>query len=375
MLGTFLDKITGFFDQRFMLSYVMPTFVFLGLFIGFIQVWFGLLTTLHSWMSLAILEQILIGVIVLLAVIVVAYMLQMLTAPIVRFYEGYWPEWKLTELAIAHQRKNWMRNARNDRRKDLTNQLEKLIESQETSIDNDQIDSIQEQIAKEVKHATAACYYRYPRNPERLKPTKLGNILIAVEEYPHQIYQLDATIWWPRLAVLLPQDFRVQVDMSLSPMLAAINLSSLFTLLAFISLISILFNHQWLLYGLIFIIGLLLARVLYYAVISQATVYGKLVRVAFDLYRHEILKQMHIPLPDNLYEERTVWNLLTNWHYYYVAPWHARSDFDVTPPENPLYYDNNSTSATRTQLQEVSFTIKDLPYSLPKNGKAKKEAR
>jgi hypothetical protein len=375
MLGTFLDKITGFFDQRFILSYVIPTLVFLGLLIGLTQVWFGLPTTLRWWMSLAVLEQIFIGLIVLLAVILVAYMLQMLTAPIVRFYEGYWPEWKPTELAIAHQRKKWMRYARIDKRKELTNQLDELIESQKMSIDNDQIGSIQEQIAQEVKHATAACYYNYPRNPDRLKPTRLGNVLIAVEEYPYQIYQLDATIWWPRLAVLLPQDFRVQVDMSLSPMLAAINLSSLFTLLALISLISILFNHQWLLCGLIFIIGLSLARVLYYAVISQAIVYGKLVRVAFDLYRHEILKQMHIPLPDNLFKERTVWDLLTKWHYYYVAPWNARSENDIPLPENPLYYDKNSTSTTLSQLQEVSFTIKELPSSLTKNGKAKKEVR
>jgi hypothetical protein len=99
------------------------------------------------------------------------------------------------------------------------------------------------------------------------------------------------------------------------------------------------------------------------------------VRVAFDLYRHEILKQMHIPLPDNLFKERTVWDLLTNWHYYYVAPWNARSDNDVPLPENPLYYDKNSTSSTLSQLQEVSFTIKELPSSLPKNGRAKKEVR
>lgn len=373
MLGTFLDKISGIFDQRFILSYVMPTFVFLGLLVGLIQVWFGLSTTLYWWTSLAILEQILIGLIVLLTVIVVSYILQMLTAPIVRFYEGYWPEWKLTEIAIDHQKKNWERDSRNDRQIDLTNQLDKLFESQETSIDNDQIDAIQAQITKEIQQATADCYYRYPRDPDRLKSTKLGNILIAVEEYPLQIYQLDAAFWWPRLAVLLPQNFRIQVDMSLSPMLAAINLSSLFTLLAFINLISIVFNHQWLMYGIFFIVGLLLARVLYHAVISQATVYGKLVRVAFDLYRHEILKQMHIPLPNNLFEERKIWNLLTNWHYYYIVPWNASSDFDVTSPENPLYFDNNSTFATHTQLQEVSFTIKDLPDSLPKNGNAKKE--
>jgi len=373
MLGTFLDRITGFFDQRFILSYVIPTLVFLGLFIGLTQIWFGFPITLSLWMSLTVFELIFIGVIVLLAVILMAYMLQMLTAPVVRFYEGYWPEWKPTKWAIAHQRKKWNRYARSDKREELTKKLEELAESQKMSEDNEQIASIGEQLAQEVKQATAACYYNYPHNPDRLKPTRLGNVLIAVEEYPYQIYQLDATIWWPRLAVLLPQDFRVQVDMSLSPMLAAINLSSLLTLLALISLVSVVFNHQLLLFGLIVIIGLSLAIGLYYTAISQATVYGKLVRVAFDLYRHEILKQMHIPVPDNLFKERTVWDMLTKWHYYYVAPWNARSETDVQLPENPLYYDKNSTSTTFAQLQEVSFTIKDLPNSLPKNGKAKKE--
>lgn len=348
MLGTFLDTSTSFFDRRFMLTYLIPSAVFLSFLIGLMQIYFSLSITLGWWERLGLLEQILIGIFALFTIIIVAYILEMLTAPIVRLFEGYWPKGKLTDLVISHQLKKWMRYARIDKSTELTNQLKELMKSKEIATNNDQrtsieeqIASIEEQIAQEVKSATAECYYKYPRNPELLKATQLGNVLGAVEDYPFQIYRIDAAIWWPRLAVLLPETFRVQVDTSLSPMLAALNLSILFTLLSIAGAITTIIDHQWLLSGVIFLAGLFLARVLYLAVVNQAIVYGKLVRVAFDLYRHEILRQMHIPIPNSLFKERVIWDMLSDCHYYYIPPWNMGSLKNILEPDNPLYYNMN----------------------------------
>jgi hypothetical protein len=382
MLGTFLDRMTSFFDQRFILAYVIPTAVFLCLLIGLLQIWFGLSITLGWWTSLAVLEQILIGIFVVFAIIILAYILEMLTAPIVRLYEGYWPAWKLTKRAFSHQEKKWRQYTRIEKRDELANKLRELtssehekIDQQSIKIDDEQVAFFEQQLVQEMKAASAASYYRFPHNPELLKATQLGNVLVAVEEYPLQVYQIDAAIWWPRLAVLLPEAFRVQVDTSLSPMLAALNMSILFTLLSLAGAVATLIHHQWLLSGGIFIGGLFLARLLYFAVVSQAIVYGKLVRVAFDLYRHEILTQMHIPIPESLFKERIIWDMLSNWHYYYIAPWNMESEKGILEPENPLYYDMNHTSTNLAQLQEVSFTIKDFPQVFPKNGNTNEELK
>jgi len=365
MLGTFLDKLGGFFDRRFIVAYVIPTLVVLGLVIGISQILFGPQVTLKWWSQLGGQEQILLGVGVLLAIILLAYIFEMLTAPVVRLFEGYWPEGHLTQLAISRQQKKKERCRRTIKRRELTLKQDELIAKQKSLVDDEQKVLIDEQLAfieeqkeLEERRAHAAWYYSFPRDDELLKPTRLGNVLAAAEEYSYQVYRLDAITWWPRLATLLPEAFRIQVDTALTPMLTALNLSTIFTLLATTGGGILLTYHQWFSCGLIFLTGLVLARACYLAAINQAAVYGKLVRVAFDLYRHEILKHMHMPVPDNLVGERVFWELLTNWHYYYIVPWESKSD--LPEPDNPFYYDTHYKSIGLEQ-QEVILTFRGFP--------------
>ena len=53
-------------------------------------------------------------------------------------------------------------------------------------------------------------------------------------------------------------------------------------------------SQPWWLFLLVFVGGLLLARLCYQAAVTQAGDYGSLLRVAFDLHRHKILEAMHI---------------------------------------------------------------------------------
>ena len=283
----------------------------------------------------------------------------MITAPIVRLYEGYWNEGKLKRLAIAHHQKKKNKYARITRREELKAEYKALIAEKEASVDERRRDSIDEQILEidnqkrlEEKRAKDACYYTFPLDDELLKPTRLGNVLAAAEEYSYQVYRLDAVIWWPRLAALLPESFRIQVDIALTPMLAVLNLSIIFTFSALIEGCLLLDQHQWPLCVLIFLIGLGLAWICYLSSINQAAVYGRFVRVAFDLYRHEVFKQMHIPVPDNPVEERLLWDLLTEWHYLYRPPWEVTNE----KPEldNPFYYDTHYT-ITDSAKQQPTF--------------------
>lgn len=362
MLGSFLDKLGGFFDRRFLLAYVIPSLILLLVVIGILQTLFGPQETLNWWTHLDGQEKILLAVSVLLVVSLIASTFEMITAPIVRLYEGYWGEGKLKRLAIAAAQKKKNKQARIARRKELNTEYESLIAQRKTPVDEQRKASIDKRILEidrqkrlEEKNAKDDCYYTYPLADNLLKPTQLGNILAAAEEYSYQVYRLDAVIWWPRLSALLPEAFRTQVDVALTPMLAVLNLSMIFSFSALIEGGLLLFQHKELLSVLIFLIGLALARLCYLSSINQAAVYGRFVRVAFDLYRHEILKQMHIPVPDNPVEERILWELLTQWHYWYRPPWEVMNE--KLELENPFYYDTHQIPGDAPKQQEVIITI------------------
>jgi hypothetical protein len=455
MLGTFLDKMTGIFDQRFVVAYWTPIFFGLTLSVGLAVLLLGPSVIFGWWMSLNIPEEVLLGIGALLCVSLLAYLLETLTAPIVRLYEGYWPEGMLTRWIRTNKQKvlihkqealankeielsaslralsaeqeavteqgndltlrlnalNEERESLNTKQSNLSASLRALSAEQEAVAEqgndltarlrtlndeqvaltaqvndlmvrqkdlNDEQEALtaqvndltnREQILVNEKKALdaklaynyAARYLKYPRDLDHLKPTRLGNVLAAAEEYSFQIYNLDGVIWWPRLAPLLPEPFRAQVDTALTPMLAVLNLSIILTLLALPGGILVLpFNRPLWLIPVISLSGLLLAWIFYSAAVSQAIDYGKVIRVGFDHYRHQILKQMHLPIPDNLTQERLLWASLNKWLYQYTPPWEGVPEgVDAAQLTQPFYYDAHYSLAT-PQIQEVTFTFKGL---------------
>ncbi len=184
-----------------------------------------------------------------------------------------------------------------------------------------------------------------------MKPTRLGNVLVSAENYPYTLYRLDAVLWWPRLSTLLPDTFRSQVDTNLTPMLAMLNFSMLLTLFAFGGGVAVLLTHGlWWVFCLVFLGGLLIAWGCYLAAAIQAVDYSELVRVAFDLYRYDLLKQMHVPLPDNLFQERLLWDVLNQWLYNYKPPWEMTPVSIVPAPTDPFYNDNHRTPPSSIQV-------------------------
>ncbi len=321
MLGTFLEKVGGLFDRRFILAYWSPLFIGFVLAGGLVIVAFGLPVVFGWWVKLSFEEQVVLGVGNLLAITLLAYVLDALTVPLIRCYEGYWP-WK------------WLTS--------LVTRWQKTLKA---------------------RRAASAKPFNFPRNSTRLKPTRLGNVLASAEEYSYQLYRLDAVIWWPRLVTQLPDRFRSQLDTALTPLVALLNLSMILTLSALGGGAALLLTggHWW--WGAsVFIGGLVLARACYIAAANQAVDYGQFVRVAYDLYRHDILKQMHVPLPDNLVEERLLWDALNAMVYDYILPWETEVAALTPRLAHPFYYD--TTSHTPTLQQEITATSEaSLPSS------------
>jgi hypothetical protein len=313
MVGTFLEKVGGWFDRRFLIAYWSPVFIGLVLVGGLVILALGPPVVFGWWAKLNGEEQIVLGVGSLLATTLLAYVLDALTTPLIRLYEGYWSWKQLARLAASWQE------------------------------------------ARKARLVDSAHSYHFPRNSELLKPTRLGNVLASAEDYSYQVYRLDAVIWWPRLVTLLPETFRAQLDTALTPMVTLLNLSMILTLTALGGGASLLLSdRRWWLGVSVFIGGLVLARACYIAASNQAVDYGQLVRVAFDFYRHDILKQMHVSVPDNLVEERLLWDALKGLVEDYIPPWDAEVAALVPRLARPFYYDTHPLSTTPTQSQEVT---------------------
>ena len=147
--------------------------------------------------------------------------------------------------------------------------------------------------------------------PADLMPTLFGNVLATASEHPRVVYAMEGAFWWPRLAPLLPGAFQEMLGSAQAPMMGLLNLSFVFAVLALGGALTLgVVGALWTTAGIVLIGGLVLSRLCYRAAIGQAVGLGSQLDVAFDLYRHEILRQMGLETPADLPAERALWSQL-----------------------------------------------------------------
>jgi len=298
MFLSFIDKISSIFDRRFLIAYWLPSFVFVALLTGFIALIFGVTQSLMWWDKRSRSESLAFSAGMLFLITILALLLQPFTRPLTRLYLGYWP-------SLFSYFTKWGKKRERQR----------------------------------------APWTEFEVSDDRLLPTRLGNVLASAYEYPHRVYQIDPAIWLPRLTPLLPETFRAQMDNALTPLFCLLNLSANFSLLAFVGGFLVAWLDQgWKFFLGVWLINLSLSVVCYRATVSQASEYGTFIRVAFDLYRPELIKQMRFSLPQTPKEEFDLWGKLGMWLYFKeqipVYPWPQ-----VDTPELPLNYENYKAPA------------------------------
>jgi len=95
-------------------------------------------------------------------------------------------------------------------------------------------------------------------------------------------------------------------------MMGLLNLSVVFSALAVGGTFTlVLAGGHWTAAIVTLLICFLLARLCYRAAVSQASELASLLSVGFDLYRHELLRQMDLDVPTDLAVERDLWRQLT----------------------------------------------------------------
>jgi hypothetical protein len=291
MLSTFLEKASGVLDRRFLLTCWFPTFIAgaVALFLGILP--YGWDKTWEWWQKQTEPTQIWLPLGALLLVTVAACLLQAFTRPLVRLYEGYWPHW-LRRWAV------------------------KLVESRWDKLRQKRAEVARHDPAKYTS-VQARLHYEHPSHAGLLLPTRLGNMLRSAEAYPSTAYGLDVVFWWPRLVSVLPEAVQKGTEDALTPLLALLNLTTLTSLVAMGGAIYLWRNQVGGWQGLVTVLvaGLLLARLSYLGAVAQARGYGQHIRAAADLYRFDLLKALHQPLPASPQEERELWERLDDWLY------------------------------------------------------------
>ncbi|MEZ4563364.1 MAG: hypothetical protein R2853_11555 [Thermomicrobiales bacterium] len=113
------------------------------------------------------------------------------------------------------------------------------------------------------------------------------------------------------MSPLLPGSFQNTLAAAQAPMMALLNLSVVFCGLAGLGILAGMLTRQWLTMILLCSGSIVLSRLTYRAAVSQAAEVASMLRVAFDLYRYDILGQLGKPSPEDMAAERALWLSLT----------------------------------------------------------------
>jgi hypothetical protein len=239
-----------------------------------------------------------------------------------KLFEGYFfPEW-LSKILIERQIENFEK-------------LKQSIQEYRSLVDQGTSDKYLLRAKRQKAYADLQqMEVRLPYHKEYLLPTQLGNVLRASELYSWELYKLEGITLWPRLYKILPENITYDLEeknnhlmfllhssllsfmIGISALLITIlRFGSNFARLAMVSgtnrsfpsndiFIQNLFSWNYFILGIIFV---LVGYFIYRISLKTAEDFGLIVRSGYDLYRHDLLKQLKQPIPDRLKDERKTW--------------------------------------------------------------------
>jgi hypothetical protein len=283
----------------------------------------------HAWRTADQLGGVQVLLLVL-AVTLVAVLLQPLQISIVRQLEGGFPRWLGSDLALKAQRRR-----KNRLENEIQAKVDKAVRGGDAS----------ERLLQEAGAASAGLRSRFPFPEHSIRATALGNALAAMEDAAGAAYGLDAAVIWPRLYPVLGEQVRVIVDDLRDGMDAAARLAATGALTAVAALGLLVWNSGW--WTLLALAPLVIAILAYMGAVSAATSFGAAVQVAFDLHRFDLLRALRLPLPKDQEAEK--------------ASNRALSDFmrQAVPPPMPFIYADPGPD--EAQLQTAASALHGTP--------------
>ncbi len=157
----------------------------------------------------------------------------------------------------------------------------------------------------------------FPSSIHAVLPTRLGNTIAAFEDYPRTRYGMDTIALWPRLVPILKEeqftDFVTQeksvLDFLLNMLVVVLVLSIELTYLA-------LFLGRFGFALGICLFASIVSWMLYQGSVIAARQWGTTVRVAFDLYRHNLWHRLGLRPTERFQEEYILWQQVSRFLLY-----------------------------------------------------------
>lgn len=277
MLTSLSGGLLGLLDRRFVLSAWLPAMLLWGGLGTLVATGVGWPTAVHWWLSQPGQFQVVLLVVALAWITFWAYLVAALIPAFIRSGEGYWPRW-LSWLAAWRRSRHLARQAA---------------------------------LGKDAA-AFARWHADYPLRAANVRPTRLGNILRAAEDHALDRYGINAIVVWPRLYVLLPDQFTAAMAAAKTPLdlMAVIGaLAAAFTV-AGTTIAAIML--PWYAALACAAGGLLVACLAYAGAIQAARPYAQLIRAGFDVHRGLVLDTIGLRRPRTYGEERSQWQQLSH---------------------------------------------------------------
>lgn len=277
MLTSLSGGLLGLLDRRFILNAWLPVMLLWGGLGALVVSGVGWPTAAHWWLSQPGQFQAVLLVVTLAWITFWAYLVAALIPAFIRSAEGYWPRW-LSWLS------GWCRNRHRAR---------------------------QAALAKDTA-AFSRWHAEYPLRAANVMPTRLGNILRAAEDHALDRYGINAIVVWPRLYVLLPDQFTAAMAAAKTPLDLMVVIGALATAFTIAGTAIAAIMLPWYAALACAAGGLLAACLAYAGAIRAARPYAQLIRAGFDVHRGLLLDAIGLRRPRTFGEEHSQWQQLSH---------------------------------------------------------------
>ncbi len=297
MISDFGEGWVGSPIERWLVIFLKSGVLF---WIGGLAAWLwhtdaDLLSLWHHFMTADIkpVQALLLIFILTLLLAMVASILKRFDFSVLRFLEGYgWPQWLRTKLM---QRQARALKTQRERLKQLAQQAKSHPLTAKEQAEYIRLDW------------QLMCI---PYESTQLMPTRLGNLLRAIELKPRIRYGLDAIICWPHLWLVLPDDVKIEIVKARHQLDTAVRIwmwSVLFLIWGY-----------WAWWAIP--LGLIAALLDYHWILQAAKTYGHLIEASFNLHRHSLYRALDWPIPENPEQEKAHGEQLTRYLFRGLPP-------------------------------------------------------
>jgi hypothetical protein len=155
----------------------------------------------------------------------------------------------------------------------------------------------------------------FPMERKHVLAASFGNVIRAFETYSRAMYGLDAIPAWPRIIAVVPDDFRETLNSAKAQVDFAVNTVYLALIVA-IQYVAYAVTTRSAPMTWIPLVALAVTFLAYRFAVSSAREWGEHVKAVFDLYRHALLKQMGLEIPESWEDERQCWQEISRSFLY-----------------------------------------------------------